>query len=163
MVSLMLHIMKLVVQSKLKSKTVIEKQVNPVSELTPPGQRCGQLGRVAPQQYVFTPEAFKESVCMFINAILKSKFAKYKQMFDETLISLFLHRSKSLYLAQMLELKACEVNYLESKDLLDHVLEAPSRCPTMFLNSVQSYFGFEFTWDFSRAYRQDNLLITLKS
>jgi hypothetical protein len=40
----------------------------------------------------------KESVCMFLNAILKNKFAKYKSTFDETLLGLFLHRLKIIQL-----------------------------------------------------------------
>ena len=100
---------------------------------------------------------------MFINAILKNKFAKYKSIFDETLIGLFLHRCKALSLAHTVEMREYEVNYLESKDILDHVLEAPSKNPTLFLNSVQTYFGFSFTADFERCYRQDNYALLNRS
>lgn len=40
----------------------------------------------------------KESICMFLNAILKNKFSKYKSTFDETLLGLFLHRLKIIQL-----------------------------------------------------------------
>jgi len=56
---------------------------------------------------------------MFVNAVLKNKFAKYKAVFDDTLLGLFLHRLKVLSLAFTLELPDQELNYLESKDLLD--------------------------------------------
>lgn len=61
----------------------------------------------------------KESVAMFVNAILKNKFAKYKSVFDETLLAMFLHRLKVVSLAFTLEMPSQEMNYLESKDLLD--------------------------------------------
>jgi hypothetical protein len=77
---------------------------------------------------------------MFVNAVLKNKFAKYKTVFDETLLSLFLHRLKVMSLVYTVDLPFQEVNYLESKDILDHILESPSTSPTLFLNSVQSYF-----------------------
>jgi hypothetical protein len=99
---------------------------------------------------------------MFINAVLKNKFAKYKQVFDETLLSLFLHRCKALCLLQTIEMNNSEVNYLESKDILDHVLEAPSKNPTLFLNSVETYFGIEFASDFAKQFRQDNFALINK-
>ena len=53
-----------------------------------------------------------------------------------------------------------ELNYLESRDILDQILECPSNCATLFLNSVQTYFNMQFTTEFCRNYRQDifNLL-----
>mgnify|MGYP006950272810 CR=1 FL=1 len=56
---------------------------------------------------------------MFVNAILKNKFAKYRTVFDETLLAIFLHRLKVLSLAFTLCLPQPELNYLESKDILD--------------------------------------------
>lgn len=49
-------------------------------------------------------DTFKESVAMFVNAILKNKFAKYKAVFDETLLTIFLHRLKVISLAFTLSL-----------------------------------------------------------
>ena len=97
---------------------------------------------------------------MFLNAVLKNKFAKYKSTFDETLLGLFLHRLKVVQLAVTLQIQEVELNYLESRDILDQVLESPSTCSTLFLNSVQTYFNFQFTNEFCRNYRQDifNLL-----
>jgi hypothetical protein len=71
---------------------------------------------------------------------MKNKFAKYKQVFDETLIGLFLSRLKIISLANSLELSVPELNYLQSKDILEHVVELPSRNPILYLNSVQAYF-----------------------
>ena len=41
---------------------------------------------------------------MFCNAVMKNKFAKYRQVFDETLLGLFLNRLKVLPLAHQLEM-----------------------------------------------------------
>lgn len=49
-------------------------------------------------------ETFKESVAMFVNAVLKNKYAKYRAVFDETLLAIFLHRLKVLSLAFTLSL-----------------------------------------------------------
>ena len=100
---------------------------------------------------------------MFVNALLKNKFAKYRAVFDETLISIFLHRLKILSLAFTLRLSQAELNYLESKDILDAVLEAPSSSPTLFLNSVQTYFNVQLTANFNRAYHQDCYVLLIKS
>lgn len=57
---------------------------------------------------------------------MKNKFAKYKQVFDETLLGLFLSRLRIITLAHSLDLSETQLNYLESKDIMDHVLEMPS-------------------------------------
>lgn len=93
---------------------------------------------------------------------MKNKFAKYKQVFDETLLGLFLSRLKVLSLSQQLELSQTQLNYLESKDIIEHVLELPSQNPIMFLNSVQTYFNLEFKSEFLRKYRQDKYFILNK-
>lgn len=41
---------------------------------------------------------------MFVNAVLKNKFAKYKTVFDETLLGLFLHRLKVMSLVYTIDL-----------------------------------------------------------
>ena len=84
---------------------------------------------------------------------MKNKYAKYKQVFDECLLGLFLARLKILTLAHSLELTATQLNYLESKDIIDHVLEMPSQNPIMFLNSMQVYFNLDFKKEFTRLYR----------
>ena len=57
---------------------------------------------------------------------MKNKFAKYKQVFDETLLGLFLSRLRIITLAHSLDLSETQLNYLESKEIMDHVLEMPS-------------------------------------
>jgi len=74
-------------------------------------------------------------------------------VFDETLLGLFLSRLKIIGLMSNLELSRCERNYIESKDILDHIIELPSRNPILFLNSVQAYFGLEFKPEYLRLYR----------
>jgi len=114
--------------------------------------------------YNASNQAFlKDSISVYVNALLKSKFAKYKQIFDDTLLGLFLHRLKVLQLAFTLNLPAAELNYLESKDILDHVVESPATNPTLFINSVQSYFGVQMSPDYNRAYRQDYFTLLSKS
>ena len=73
-------------------------------------------------------------MCFFINAILKNKFCKYRQVFDETLLGLFLSRMRVLPFTTSLKLK--ELNYFESKDILEQVIESVSKNPILFLNSV---------------------------
>jgi len=49
-------------------------------------------------------ELYKENVVLVLNAMMKNKFAKYKQVFDEVLLGLFLSRMKVLSMAHTLEL-----------------------------------------------------------
>ena len=93
---------------------------------------------------------------------MKNKFAKYKQVFDESLLGLFLSRLKVLTLAHSLELTQTQLNYFESKDIIDHVLEMPSSNPIMFLNAISTYFNFEYRKEFTRLYRQDKYYILNK-
>ena len=93
---------------------------------------------------------------------MKNKYAKYKQVFDESLLGLFLSRLKILTLAHSLNLSSTELNYLESKDIMDHVLETPSQNPIMFLNAMQTYFNLDFKREFIRLYRQDKYFILSK-
>ena len=96
-----------------------------------------------------------EAVALFVNALLKNKFAKYRQVFDELLLALFIHRLKILPFAATLDLQGFELNYLESRDILDHVVESASQNPTLFMNSVQAYFRIQLLPEFVRSYRQD--------
>lgn len=52
---------------------------------------------------------------------------------------------------------------MESKDILDHVVELPSRNPILFLNSVQSYFDLSFKSEFLRHFRQDKYIVLNKT
>lgn len=86
----------------------------------------------------------------FMNTILKRKVHKNKSAFEEILLSLFLSRTSILTLLPFISLKREENNYLESKDILEDIIEAPSRNPSLFVNSVSTYFKMEFNKDFLR-------------
>jgi len=108
-------------------------------------------------------EVYKEILALYVNAVVKNKFAKYKLVFDETLLGLFLSRLKVLSLLSSLNLSPAEVNYIESKDVLDHIIELPSRNPILFLNSIQTYFGVQFKSEYLRLYRQDKYIVLNKN
>jgi hypothetical protein len=81
-------------------------------------------------------DVYKEVITYYINGLLKRKFSKYKQVFDETLMGLFLSRISVLGIIFSLNLKKEEYIYLESKDILEDIIEAPSRNPVLFINAV---------------------------
>lgn len=107
-------------------------------------------------------QLFRECLTLYANAIMKNKFAKYKQVFDESLLGLFLSRLKIMTLAHSLDLTQSQLNYLESKDILDHVLEVPSQNPILFLNAINTYFNLDFKKEFTRLYRQDKYYVLSK-
>jgi hypothetical protein len=88
-----------------------------------------------------------------MNTLLKRKLYKHKQVFDETLLGLFLSRMSILGIVHSLSLKKEEFFYLESKDILEDIIEAPSRNPAMFINSVQTYFKMEFKSELLKVLR----------
>ena len=65
-------------------------------------------------------------------------------------------------LAHSLNLSQAQLNYLESKDILDHVLEVPSQNPILFLNAINTYFSIDFKKEFTRLYRQDKYHVLSK-
>jgi len=97
-----------------------------------------------------------------MNAILKRKFCKHKQVFDETLTGLFLSRMSILGLIYSMNLTKEELIYLESKDILEDIIETPSKNPVLFVNACQTYFKVEFKLDFLRVCRQDKYLMLSK-
>lgn len=127
MICIVLRIMKKIVSSKVVSKCKNETS-NIVMPSVPAEKRISYNAA--------NMDSMKESLAMFMNALLKNKFAKYKSTFDETLLGLFLHRLKAIPLAVSLEIDQTELNYLESRDILDQVLDCPSHAATTFLNSV---------------------------
>jgi hypothetical protein len=64
-----------------------------------------------------------------MNALLKRKSQKEKSIFDEVLMGLFLSRMKILGIVYSLNLSKEEFFYFESKDLLEDIIEAPSKNP----------------------------------
>lgn len=63
----------------------------------------------------------------------------------------------------LLNFKKEEFFYLESKDILEDIIEAPSKNPALFINAVSNYFKIEFKGDFLRILRQDKFLFLAKS
>lgn len=108
-------------------------------------------------------DCFKEYLSCYMNAILKKKIQKNKQVFDETLLGLFLSRMTILGLIYQLNLRKEEFFYLESKDILEDIIDAPQRNPTYFINAVQNYFKVEFKPEIVRLVRQDKFLFLSKS
>ena len=62
-----------------------------------------------------------------------------------------------------LNLKKEEYIYLESKDILDDIIEAPSKNPVLFINAIQTYFKIDLKPEFLRICRQDKHLLLSKS
>jgi len=70
------------------------------------------------------------------NTLLKRKYSKQKQVFDEALVGLFLLRLKVLPITTSMIncsknsgkpwLKEAETNYLQSKSILEDIISAPS-------------------------------------
>lgn len=88
---------------------------------------------------------------------------KYRHIFDEAILGLLLSRSEMLGLVSMINMKKEEYNYLESKDILEDILEAPSKNPSLFINSISSYFNIEFNKEFLRTLRQDKFAFLSKT
>ena len=83
-------------------------------------------------------------------------------MFDEVLLGLFLQRMNIFNFVHHLNLRKEEYFYLESKDILEDIVDAPSRNPVLFINAVQSYFKVDFKVEMLRMSRQDILLFLSK-
>ena len=74
-------------------------------------------------------------------------------MFDETLAGLFISRMSIMGILFSLNLSKEEIIYLESKDIMENIIETPSKNPVLFINSVQTYFKIDFKQDFLRICR----------
>lgn len=108
----------------------------------------------------------------FSNTLLRRKFSKQKHVFDETLIGLFLSRLKVLPIVNAIAsfgqaskqkyFRDCEINYLESKQILEEIIAAPSQNPALFMSSIQTYFNVEIEQEFLRKCRQDKYLFLSK-
>ena len=71
------------------------------------------------------------------------------------MLGLFIHRLKIFPFVSALNLQPYELNYLESRDILDHVIESARLSPVLFMNTVQWCFNLQLNADYVRAYRQD--------
>jgi hypothetical protein len=108
-------------------------------------------------------DTYKEVIVFFLNTLLKRKMHKYRHIFDEAILGLLLSRSEMLGFISFINLKKEEYNYLESKDILEDILEAPSKNPALFINSISSYFNIEFSKEFLRILRQDKFAFLAKT
>jgi len=154
-----------IVQSSANSQSFFRRSSHQKSALESQQYtvRAGQVFDANPEFYQGNrSQLYRECLTLFSNAVMKNKYAKYKQVFEEVLLGLFLSRMKIVSLAHSLELTRTQLNYLESREIMDHVLENPSLNPILFLNSVQTYFGIEFKPEFCRRYRQDKYFVLNK-
>ena len=108
-------------------------------------------------------DTFKEIIILFMNTLLKRKMHKNRLVFEETLLGLFLSRMSIIHLMNNLNLKKEEYIYLESKDILEDIIDAPSKNPSLFINAVSTYFKIDFKTDFLRLLRQDKYVFLGKS
>jgi len=154
-----------IVQSSANSQSFFRRSSHQKSALESQQYtvRAGQVFDANPEFYQGNrSQLYRECLTLFSNAVMKNKYAKYKQVFEEVLLGLFLSRMKIVSLAHSLELTRTQLNYLESREIMDHVLENPSLNRILFLNSVQTYFGIEFKPEFCRRYRQDKYFVLNK-
>jgi hypothetical protein len=90
MIDLLCRVMRKVINEEIKLKT----QHLPTTHAT------SKIGSgLSPKEPFFLGnqlDSYKETVVFFVNAILKNKFCKYRQVFDETLLGLFLSRMRVL-------------------------------------------------------------------
>jgi len=104
-------------------------------------------------------ELFQDIFIQYANAILLKKFSKQKQVFDETLLGLFLSRMSVFGILFSLNLRKEELIYLESKEIIEDIIEAPNRNPILFINAIQNYFNIEFKPEFLHQSRSDKYLL----
>ena len=92
-------------------------------------------------------ENFKDNLVYFSNTLLRRKYSKQKHVFDETLIALFLNRLKIFPIVNSMInfghssekqslLKDYEINYIQSKNILEDIIAAPSQNPAVYLNTL---------------------------
>ena len=55
-------------------------------------------------------------------------------------------------------MKDYELNYIQSKSILDHIISAPSQNPALYMSSIQAYFDIDLDQEFMRKCRQDKYL-----
>jgi hypothetical protein len=144
MIEILMKVMRKIVNEEIRHRSIVVSSTpnnagrgNSVEEYC----QAGGTGQV---------DTYKETIVFFMNTILKRKVHKNKSAFEEILLSLFMARTSILTLLPFISLKREENNYLESKDILEDIIEAPSRNPSLFINSVSAYFKMEFNKDFLR-------------
>lgn len=126
MIDILLRVMRKIINEEIKLKSKVSQNYMSEGGINTHDEyfRGNQL------------DIYKETIAFYINTILKRKYTKQKQVFDETLLGLFLSRMSILGIIFSLNLKKEEYIYLESKDILDDIMEAPSKNPMLFINAV---------------------------
>ena len=108
-------------------------------------------------------DQYNDVLVFYVNTLLKKKLSKHREVFDETLLGLFLSRMAVLGIVYSLNLKREEFFYLQSVDVLVDVFETPSKNPALFINALQTYFHVDLNPDFLRLVRSDKLAFLAKS
>lgn len=72
-----------------------------------------------------------------------------------------INTSKTLNLSAK-PLHEAEIIYLESRQVLEDVISAPSQNPALFMSTVQAYFNVDIEPEFLRKCRQDKYLFLSK-
>ena len=145
--AIMCRVVRRIVHEEIKIKSELTQSSSPLSipqlnnASTKQSQENPSLGQYSAGFQGNQNGLFKESLALCVNALIKRKFSKQRPVFDEILLGLYLSRLKVIGLANSLSLLGHEINYLESKDIIEHIVEMPSRNPIMFLNSIQAYFN----------------------
>ena len=101
MIDLLVRTMRKIVNEEVKLKTHNEQRVNPSQVLSPLKAPLNGASFFVANQL----DQYKETLCFFMNAILKNKFCKYRPVFDETLLGLFLSRMRVVPFVSQVALK----------------------------------------------------------
>lgn len=110
MVVILLRVMRKIVNEEVKLKCIAIQPAK--TEAAQPGLLSGRATMQTAQieEYyqgggVGSVDTYKEMLTFFINTLLKRKMHKYRSIFEETLLGLFLSRLKVLPLIHALGLK----------------------------------------------------------
>lgn len=148
--------MRKIVNEEVKIKSIAKSKVQP------------HTGEATIEEYYQgggsgSVDTYKEMICFYMNTLLKRKILKYKQVFEETLLGIFLQRMSVLNMVHNMGLKGEEYSYIESKDILEDIIDVPAKNPALFVNAVSAYFKLEFKPEFLRTLRQDRYVFIAKS
>lgn len=152
MMDILMRIMRKIINEEVKIKSVAKSKV-PINTNDPSNVSSNQIEEYYQGGGSGSVDTYKEMLTFYMNTLLKRKILKYKQVFEETLLGLFLQRMSILNLAHALSLKREEYFYLESKDILEDIIDVPAKNPSLFVNTISTYFKVEFKQEFLRQLR----------
>jgi hypothetical protein len=129
MMDILIRVMRKIINEEVKQKSVAKSKA-------PPSDQHG--GGLIEEYYQGggSVDTYKEMLMFYMNTLLKRKILKYKQVFEETLLGLFLHRMSILNMVHAITMKREEYFYLESKDILEDIIDVPAKNPSLFINAV---------------------------